>query len=275
MQLNDITVVIATFKSEHQIFECIDSIPVDLNILIVENSDDIEFKRKVEKYRSNVQCYLLNQNKGYGSANNFGLIKVKTKYGLLLNPDTRLTKNSLNNFFFTSSLYPNFSIIGPHQNNKEKIISNNVIEVENIKGFAIFFNIKVFKKIFFDENFFLYFEEIDLCKRIKNNGGSILVDPKIIIDHEGGGSVKLSSAVELEKNRNWHWMWSTFYFHKKYQGFLIALIMVIPKLFTSIFKVIFYSLIFNKNLKNLYLCRLSGLFNSIIGKKSWYRPRLD
>ena len=96
MQLNDITVVIATFKSEHQIFECIDSIPVDLNILIVENSDDIEFKRKVEKYRSNVQCYLLNQNKGYGSANNFGLIKVKTKYGLLLNPDTRLTKNSLN-----------------------------------------------------------------------------------------------------------------------------------------------------------------------------------
>ena len=102
-----------------------------------------------------------------------------------------------------------------------------------------------------------------------------MVDPKIIIDHEGGGSVKLSSAVELEKNRNWHWMWSTFYFHKKYQGFLIALIMVIPKLFTSIFKVIFYSLIFNKNLKNLYLCRLSGLFNSIIGKKSWYRPRLD
>jgi GT2 family glycosyltransferase len=275
MELNDITVVIATFKSEHQIFECIDSIPVDLNILIVENSDDIEFKRKVEEYRSNVQCYLLNQNKGYGAANNFGLIKVKTKYGLLLNPDTRLTKNSLNNFFFTSSLYPNFSIIGPHQNNKEKIISNNVIEVENIKGFAIFFNIKVFKKIFFDENFFLYFEEIDLCKRIKNNGGSILVDPKIIIDHEGGGSVKLSSEVELEKNRNWHWMWSTFYFHKKYQGFLIALIMVIPKLVTSIFKVIFYSLIFNKNLKNLYLCRLSGLFNSIIGKKSWYRPRLD
>ena len=41
MQLNDITVVIATFKSEHQIFECIDSIPVDLNILIVENSDDL------------------------------------------------------------------------------------------------------------------------------------------------------------------------------------------------------------------------------------------
>ena len=275
MQFNDITVVITTFKSEHIIFKCIDSIPVNLKIIIVENSNDIEFKRKVEAHSSNVQCFLLNQNRGYSSGNNFGLAKVKTKYGLLLNPDTRLTEDSLNNFFLTISNYPNFSIIAPNQENKQKLKRSNITEVDDIKGFAIFFNMKKFNNIFFDENFFLYFEEIDLCKRIKNNNGLILIDSKIIIEHDGGGSVKLLSKIELEKNRNWHWMWSTFYFHKKYRGFLIALIMVTPKLFSSIFKVIFYSVLFNKKLKNLYLCRLSGLLNSIIGKKSWYRPRLD
>ena len=43
-------------------------------------------------------------------------------------------------------------------------------KLNNLKGFAIFFNIKMFKNNFFDENFFLYFEEIDLCKRVKKNG---------------------------------------------------------------------------------------------------------
>jgi GT2 family glycosyltransferase len=40
-------------------------------------------------------------------------------------------------------------------------------------------------KKFFDENFFLYFEEIDLCKRVKKNNGKIYLDKNIIIKHEG------------------------------------------------------------------------------------------
>ena len=45
---------------------------------------------------------------------------------------------------------------------------NKLVEVNNIKGFAIFFNLQMFKNEFFDENYFLYFEEIDLCKRVKS-----------------------------------------------------------------------------------------------------------
>ena len=65
MGLSDITVVIVTFKSEHKIFSCIDSIPNNLKIIIVENSSDKNFKDRVENYRSNVECFVLNNNFGY------------------------------------------------------------------------------------------------------------------------------------------------------------------------------------------------------------------
>ena len=42
-----------------------------------------------------------------------------------------------------------------------------------------------FNQEFFDENFFLFFEEIDLCKRVKRNNGKIYLDKNIIIKHEG------------------------------------------------------------------------------------------
>ena len=70
-------------------------------------------------------------------------------------------------------------------------------------------------------------------------------------------------------------MWSTFYFHKKYKGFLIALIIIMPKFLSSVIKTIFYFLTFNNEKRVIYFCRLSGILNSIIGKKSWYRPSLD
>ena len=139
----------------------------------------------------------------------------------------------------------------------------------------MFFNIEKFNNKFFDENFFLYFEEIDLCKQIRNKKGRILVNPKIKVEHDGGGSVKIMSLHELEKNRNWHWMWSTFYYHKKHKGFLLALLIVIPKIITATLKLILNFITSNKKQREIYLSRLSGLINSIAGKKSWFRPRLN
>ena len=69
-------------------------------------------------------------------------------------------------------------------------------------------------------------------------------------------------------------MWSTFYYHKKYEGFLFALSKVILKLISSSLKIIYYSIIKNQYKKNIYFHRFSGLINSIMGKKSWYRPKL-
>ena len=78
----------------------------------------------------------------------------------------------------------------------------------------------------------------------------------------------------MELSRNWHWMWSTFYFHKKYLEFIFAILKVSSKFLSALFKVVFYMILFNKKKSQIYFQRLSGLFNSIIGKKSWYRPKI-
>ena len=69
----------------------------------------------------------------------------------------------------------------------------------------MFLNLQQFQKIgFFDENFFIYFEEIDLCKRLKNNNKKIYLDFGIEIEHIGGSSHNKQINYEMELSRNWH-----------------------------------------------------------------------
>ena len=83
-------------------------------------------------------------------------------------------KNSLKEFYNTAAKNNDFWLIGPNQDFVNNVQSENTLEVDNIKGYAMFFNIEKFNNKFFDENFFLYFEEIDLCKQIRNKKGRIL-----------------------------------------------------------------------------------------------------
>ena len=78
----------------------------------------------------------------------------------------------------------------------------------------------------------------------------------------------------MELSRNWHWMWSTFNYHKKHKGFFISFLIVLPKLSSAVFKVILYVLFLNKEKKEIYYHRYSGLINAIMGKSSWYRPKV-
>ena len=277
MESKELTIVVVTFKSDKKIISCLNSISNEIPIIIVENSNNFDFKKNIESKFKNVNCILTGENKGYSAANNIGLKTVKSKYALVLNPDTTLDKNAIKNFFAFIKLKKDFCLLGPANDQIAEIDfkENKIQEVNNLKGFAIFFNMSKFDKEFFDENFFLYFEEIDLCKRVKKNKGKIFLDKNIIINHEGGSSVNKFFSFELEKNRNWHWMWSTFYYHKKYKGFLLATIIIFPKLLSAIFKSLFYLIILNKTKRDIYFCRLSGILNSMAYKKSWYRPALD
>jgi N-acetylglucosaminyl-diphospho-decaprenol L-rhamnosyltransferase len=277
MESKELTIIIVTFKSEEKILNCLKSISNKISVIVVENSNNIKFKQIIEKKFNNVNCILTGENKGYAVANNIGLRLVKTKYALVLNPDTQLNSQSIQNFFISAERKKDFWLIGPATDQMVKLdfTETNFNEVNNIKGFAIFFNMSKFNLDFFDENFFLYFEEIDLCKRVKKKNGKIYLDKTIVINHEGASSVHNINNLELEKNRNWHWMWSTFYYQKKHKGFVMALLIIFPKLFSAFVKTIFYFFVLNKEKRDIYMCRLSGIFNSIIGKKSWYRPALD
>ena len=162
------------------------------------------------------------KNLGFGGGNNRILKMSKTKYVFLLSPDTILKKNCEHELIKQIKKIKNFSLIAPlaKENNygffeeKKTITRKNLFEVDYVKGFAMLFNLKKIAKInMFDENIFLYLEEIDLCKRLRKKNHKIFICKNAKIKHIGAKSSNL--GFEYEKCRNWHWMWSSFYFYKK------------------------------------------------------------
>ena len=280
MNNKKITIVINTFKSEDKIHQCLDAISSEFKVIIIENSNDKNLKEILEKKYKNVECFLTGENLGYAKGNNLGLSKVKSQYALILNPDAIVEKNTLNNFLVSAERLGDFSIIGPAKQDEFKNSDylknkNQIFEVNSVKGFAMFLNLNQFKDIgFFDDNFFIYLEEIDLCLRLKKNNKKIYLDKNILINHIGGSSHNESINFEMELSRNWHWMWSTFYFNKKHNGYLKAIVNISGKFFSSIIRMIFYALIFQNDKRKIYFQRFSGMYNSMIGKKSWYRPKI-
>jgi GT2 family glycosyltransferase len=275
----NITFVIVSFKSSHIIEKCIQSINSNVKIIVVENSDNVVVKKYLENKFSNVEVIIAKQNLGYGKGNNFGISKVKTQYAFILNPDAILEKNCLSELSKAQiNLKDDFTILAPNLSNNygyssspKNNFQNEILEVDYVKGFAILINLKKinFDKIF-DENFFLFLEEIDLCKRIKNSGGKIFVAMNSKVQHSGKQASEYSLNIEL--CRNWHWMWSLFYYNYKHFGVLVAYKATISKFFSSIFKLFVALVFFNKKLFLIHYYRLNGLFNAFLKKPAWLRP---
>ena len=277
MSIKDITVVITSFKSEKKIRNCLNSIDKQCEVINVENSENQDYKRKIEEEFKSVKCILTGGNFGYGKANNIGLKKVKTKYALILNPDAELSPDSLIRFVNLANEKKDFAIIGPGiVEDKNSLISEEKVSlVKSVKGYAMFLNLSEFKDIgFFDENIFFFLEEIDLCKRLIKKNKKIYLSTHIKVYHEGGLSHDSAFNYQMELSRNWHWMWSTFYYNKKHKGFLPSIIVVGPKLLSSIFKFFLFFILRKNEKKEIYYQRFSGLINSIFGKSSWYRPKI-
>ena len=285
LSLKNLTFIIVTFKSEHIIYECINSLPKNSKIIIVENSQNESLKIDLEKEYPNVEV-IVQENKGMGTANNVGIKLAKTDYAFVINPDVKFENNSIQRIIDFTAKINDYSILAPISDdvnypnyiikNKNHInIENEYLEVDSVDGFAMLINKKKFKdNLYFDENFFLYLENEDLCLRKKKEKKNIYVLKTAKINHLGGKSPSHVFKKEIEYSRNWHWMWSKFYFNKKHYGYLNAFLKMIPGLISSFFKFIFYQLILNKNKSRIYKMRFLGLFNSMLGKKAWYRPQI-
>ena len=276
----NITIIIVSFKSSHIIEKCIKSINSNIKIIIVENSENIHIKNYLENKFSNVEVIVAKENLGYGKGNNLGISKANTQYVFILNPDTTLEDNCLEELYKAQLiLQDDFAILAPNFLNNYGYFFNknndyrnqNLLEVDYVKGFAMLINLKKvnFEKIF-DENFFLFLEEIDLCKRIKNDGGKIFVVQESKVQH----SAKKASgdSLNIELCRNWHWMWSLFYYNHKHFGVLTAYRVTIVKFISSVIKLFIALILFNKKNFLIYYYRLSGLLNAFFKKSAWLRP---
>ena len=167
----NLTIIIVTIKSQNIIHDCLNSIDPDIKKIIVENSSDQGFIDSLKAKYNNIECYLTGKNLGMGPGNNFGIKKSNTRYVMILNPDTILQHNTLNQIFEISKDL-DFAILSPLSDNKEfpnykshKDLTNNkntLFEVDQIDGYAMILDKNQFNDNFFDENIFMYLENDDL-----------------------------------------------------------------------------------------------------------------
>ena len=283
----NLSIVIVTLKSEKVIHQCIKSLNQNIPIIVVEHSNNKKLKEDLEKKYNNLKCILSESNLGMGAGNNIGIEAATTDYVLILNPDVILENNTIEELFLASQNIENFSIIAPLEKNfinygflntkkSKKNLESSPFNVDFVDGFVMLINKKKFLEIgYFDENFFMYLENNDLCKRSRDIGDLIYVVPKSKINHLAAKAVDKKYEDEVEFSRNWHWIWSKFYFNKKHYGFFKAFYEGFPRYCSSLIKFLFYFLINNKKKKKIYFNRASGFYNAFLGKTSWYRPDLD
>ena len=286
----NLSVIIVCYKSDHVIHQCINSIDEYIEVIVVDNSNNEEFKKIIEDKYKNVKCISSSENIGMGAGNNLGIKNVSNDFALILNPDVTLQKDTIDELLKASNHLDSFGVIAPisdkskypnyKYNNKDQGFDPiNPFKVKSVDGYSMLLNLKRLKKLnnfnFFDENFFLYLENDDFCKRLKLNNENIYIVPKSKIHHLGGEATDPKYQYEIELSRNWHWMWSKFYFNKKYYGYIRAFISIFHNLISAKIKFFYFLITFNSYKRKIYQMRLSGLINSMLGNKSFYRPKLD
>ena len=247
---NNLTFIIVTFKSENIIFDCLDSLPKNIPVIIIENSENIKFKENVEKKYENVQV-LIEKNNGMGVSNNLGIKLSKTDYVFIINPDTKLREDTIDKLIEASKTLNDFAIISPKSIDKNypnyiedkndiEIKNDKVISVKSIDGYSMILNKNKFMDgVFFDENIFLYLENDDLCLRKKKENEKIYIVQDSFIEHKGASSSDKNFQEQIELSRNWHWMWSKFYFNKKHFGIFKAFYLSLPNFFLQYLNIYF------------------------------------
>jgi len=262
-----LTVIIVTHRSDKNLLKNIlNNLAPFFKILIIENSEDNSLKIFEEKFL-NVKVYLVN-NTGNGGGINQGLRLVKTKFAAYIDLDIEIYKADFIKFIQKAEEIKNFAMLVPNIDNKYNI--KDMKECYEFTGCMMFFNLENLKDIGeFDENIFLYYEEIDFAHRCKILNKKIFLLPDVNILHKESSSVKVNDEKvnDLKVLRQWHFMWSKFYFFKKNFSYNYAIRKTLYDFVINLVKLIIL-FPFNKNKSKIFYARLEGLVYSMIGKKS-------
>ena len=282
---NNLTFVIVTFNSRKVICDCLNSLRKDFHKLIIENSSDEKLKKELEQNYVNTKV-ILSTNIGMWAANNLCIAKSNTQYVYVLNPDVLFKKDTFSNINRSITHLESFAILSPISdnpnypnyriNNGNELIDDNIIKnVEEIDGYSMIINKNFFSdNIFFDEKFFMYLENVDLCLRARKNNGKLFIIKNSDIHHLGAQAVDDKYNEEIELSRNWHWMWSKFYFNKKHRGIFTSSFLGLISLLGNFINYTICLFTFNKK-KNIYRMRMLGMFNALLGKHAWFRPEIN
>ena len=286
-----LSIIIISFQSDHLLKKILINFPKKHQIIIVENSM-LKSTKKLEKKFKNLSVLTPNENLGYSKAFNLAFKNCKNNFVLTITPDVLINKNLIFIIEKIINKFKNFTLLAPEYRNqkiyknytpyegsnlnKTKIYDYKLKNVKEIDWCFCIINKKKFNNLkILDENFFMYFETIDLCKKLSKLKHKMYIINGLKFDHLGTSSSKKKYKNEILFNRNWHFSWSKFYFFKKHNNYFFALRKIIPNIYQNLLGVILSLITFNFVNTRLHLASLLGALNSIFLNKSKHRPNLN
>lgn len=233
----------------------------DIEIFVINNSQDDKTLQVINNLNANNLKFIQNSNNiGYGRANNIGLELAKGDYILLINPDAEVKYDALQMLKDIMLTDNKIAVLAPELVSDRTDICCKYSQLTDVK-YVIFGLVlikqKYFKDInFFDDNIFMYFEDLDVCRRFLNFGLRVCISKGIRCYHFGGGSSVNSFKTTYIKESNREI--SRLYYkikHFHYNFYTIHILYFVKYLFRFIFTI---------KLKTRYIkiCRLCGVILS-------------
>lgn len=234
--LNDVTVIVVTRDSAH----CLDALSpllAQLSHVVISDNASTDGTADAAQQRWPSAVVLRHPlNLGFGAANNRALATVQTPFALLLNPDCLIEPDALVRLIETAHAMPDAGLIAP-----QLMAADGTPEVNYrwpqthwkpagprlagaacvgfVCGAAMLFRMERFQALgFFDERFFLYYEDDDLCLRLFRAQVPMVVDPQVQATHLSRGSVRGRSRWHNEYLRGFHHAQSKLTFTQKYRS---------------------------------------------------------
>ena len=212
----DLTIVTVLYDSSELINDLLKNL-INFKVIVVDNGNNEQMLENLSDFK-NIKVISQKKNLGYGRAINFAFEYVKSKYFFVLNPDLVISEKSIYNLYTLITKNPDASIVAPitepdedfyglfpEKNTKKKLEPNEIkcqnllkdskiegdICVEVAKGCALLINSDYFEKVGkFDERYFLFWEEIDLCRKFRSKKYSVIISPSSLARHKQGQSSK-------------------------------------------------------------------------------------
>lgn len=245
----DVSIILVNYNDKVHLKECLASIEASPSLsrhelIVVDNNSSDGSQEFIRSHFPQVRLVCNKENKGFSRASNQGIRQSKGSFLLFLNTDTIFFPETLNLMLREIKTNPQAGAVGPallkgknqyqvsfgrrlsfgsellqkylfnpYQRIKLKH-SQEKREVGWLSAACLLIRKDILREVnLFDENFFLYFEDIDLCFRIRKKGWKLIYLPQARVFHRGGASTSL-----LEVSSRYEYRKSQLYFYHKHNS---------------------------------------------------------
>jgi GT2 family glycosyltransferase len=258
-----VSIIVVNYNTSNEVLDMLDSLDQatypNYEVILVDNASPNDDLSLIEEKHPSVQLIKSSKNLGFAGANNLGIDVAKGVYCLFLNPDTCVTPLFLEPLVETLEQNSNIGLVSPKikyydtpdliqyagtsRMSKYTMRSNSFSKKkednpENSSpkltgyghGAAMLLPKAVIDKVGkMNESYFLYYEEIDWCERIHNQGYEVYYQANSVIFHKESASIQKESPLKifyLSRNRilfaKIHYKMAQFIFYCFYTLFILV-----------------------------------------------------